>query len=160
MGIILGIIYCTFITLFAFFISRKVVRRALAKSEHAAQAAALDVYMNSLQGKNNSTVNENEINQLLHSPSRLTKENWNRLEIYINQSQDYFAAKLRQNYPSLTEDDIHIILLMRMGLDHKEIAIFCNILMSSLRTRRSRLKKKMKADCDSISDFIRELYKD
>ncbi|MDD3038306.1 hypothetical protein [Bacteroides sp.] len=155
----MGFIYCTFIILFAFFVNRRVIQRALAKSERAAQSVAFDAYMNSLREKSNSIIDKNEIDQLLHSASRLTKGNWNHLEIYINQSQDYFAAKLRQNYSSLTEDDIHIILLMRMGLDHKEISIFCNILLSSLRTRRSRLKKKMRVNCDSISEFIRELYK-
>lgn len=84
--------------------------------------------------------------------------NWDDLEFFINQSQEGFVQKIRRDYPSLSEDDIHIILLMRVGLTHRQIASFCNILLSSFRRRRSRLKKKMKVRCDSISKFICDLY--
>lgn len=84
--------------------------------------------------------------------------NWDDLESFINQSQENFVQKIRRDYPSLSEDDIHIILLMRVGLTHRQIASFCNILLSSFRRRRSRLKKKMKVRCGSISKFICDLY--
>lgn len=106
----------------------------------------------------NNAIDESEINKLLHSSSKLGRNDWNRIELYINQSQNYFVQKLRHDYVRLTEDDIRIILLIRIGLEHKEIATSCNILLSSFRTRRSRLKKKMEVECNSISKFIKELY--
>lgn len=111
-----------------------------------------------MTSKKNETIGESEISKLIHSSAKLEREDWNRIELFINQSQNCFMQKLRQDYASLSEDDFQIILLIRMGLEHKEIASFCNILLSSLRTRRSRLKKKMGVECDSISRFIRMLY--
>lgn len=107
----------------------------------------------------NNIIDENEIYKLIHSSSKLERKDWNQVELFINRSQDNFVQKLRQDYTSLSEDDIRIALLIRMGLEHKEIASACNILLSSFRTRRSRLKKKMGVECESISKFIRTLYK-
>lgn len=108
--------------------------------------------------KTNNMIDESEIYKLIHSSTKLEREDWNRIELYINLSQNFFVQKLRYDYAMLSEDDIRIILLIRMGLEHKEIASSCNILLSSFRKRRSRLKKKMRVECDSISKFIRVLY--
>ena len=78
------------------------------------------------------------------SLSAISDCNWNKLEFWINLHQDGFIYKLRHYYPILSEDDIHIILLLR-------------ILGSSFRIRRSRLKKKMNVSCESITDFIKSL---
>lgn len=106
----------------------------------------------------NNTIDESEIYKLIHSSTKLEREDWNHIELYINQSQNSFVQKLRHDYAMLSEDDIRIILLIRMGLKHKEIASSCNILLSSFRKRRSRLKKKMGVECNSISTYIRRLY--
>ena len=68
--------------------------------------------------------------------------NWGELENWINKAQNNFAEKLRSNYSSLTEDDFHIIFLLRTKKDHAEIAELLNIKMSSFRVRRGRLKKR------------------
>lgn len=84
--------------------------------------------------------------------------NWSELENWINKTQNHFAEKLRSNYSSLTEDDFHIIFLLRTKKDHAEIAEFLNIKMSSFRVRRGRLKKKMNVECNSFTDYINSLY--
>ena len=69
-----------------------------------------------------------------------------------------FAVQVKKDFPILTKDDIRIILLLRIELSHEDIARLCNIQLSSFRKRRSRLKKKMNIECDSISEFIKEMY--
>ncbi len=91
--------------------------------------------------------------------SLLNEHKWRMLEQEINQCHNNFTIKLRWNYPVLSEDDIHIILLLRMGMSHAQIAGLTHVLMSSFRIRRSRLKKKMNVQCSSISDFIKNLYR-
>lgn len=118
---------------------------------------AIDLVDNSLYSTKNEEITK-EIYNFIQSLSPIG-QNWNKLEYLINLSQNNFARKLRQDYSVLSEDDIHIILLLRIGFNHSQIAEFINIQMHSLRIRRSRLKKKMKVECDSISDFIRKLYR-
>lgn len=81
----------------------------------------------------------------------------NKLEFWINLHQDGFIYKLRHYYPILSEDDIHIILLLRIDFSNVQISKLFQILGSSFRIRRSRLKKKMNVSCESITDFIKSL---
>lgn len=91
------------------------------------------------------------------SLSAISDCNWNKLEFWINLHQDGFIYKLRHYYPILSEDDIHIILLLRIDFSNVQISKLFQILGSSFRIRRSRLKKKMNVSCESITDFIKSL---
>ncbi len=91
------------------------------------------------------------------SLSVISNYDWNKLELWINLHQDAFVYKLRRYYPVLSEDDIHIILLLRIDFNNAQIAELFHILGSSFRIRRCRLKKKMNVSCESITDFIKSL---
>lgn len=91
------------------------------------------------------------------SSSAISDCNWNRLELWVNFHQDGFIYKLRHYYPVLSEDDIHVILLLRIDFSNAQISKLFQILGSSFRIRRSRLKKKMNVSCESITDFIKSL---
>lgn len=88
----------------------------------------------------------------------LNEIEWKELEYSVNVTSDNFVDKIRQDYPVLSEDDIHIILLMRIDMKNSKIAKMLHILPTSFRMRRYRLKQKMNVDCTSLSDFIRKLY--
>lgn len=91
------------------------------------------------------------------SLSAISNCNWNKLELWVNLHQDGFIYKLRNCYSVLSDDDIHIILLLRIGFNNTQISALFHILESSFRIRRSRLKKKMNINCESITDFIKSL---
>lgn len=99
-----------------------------------------------------------EMEELFLSLLNPDKAGWQQLEQLVNQTQNQFTLRLRIDYPCLSEDDIKIILLLRMRLTHQEIANIMNIQLSSFRLRRWRIKQKMNIDCQSLSDFIRKLY--
>lgn len=90
---------------------------------------------------------------------QIKKEDWETVEQYINKEQDNFVVKLRQDYPLLLEEDIHIIVLLRLGVSHEKIARLFHILLASFRTRRYRIKKKMGIkDEYHFTEFIRQIY--
>ncbi|RJU39571.1 hypothetical protein DXA24_18600, partial [Bacteroides sp. CF01-10NS] len=67
------------------------------------------------------------------SLSAISDCNWNKLEFWINLHQDGFIYKLRHYYPVLSEDDIHIILLLRIDFSNAQISELFHILGSSFR---------------------------
>ena len=77
------------------------------------------------------------------SLSVISNHDWNKLELWINLHQDGFIYKLRHYYPALSEDDIHIILLLRIDFNNAQISELCNVLEIYFRKRRVRLNKKM-----------------
>ena len=89
----------------------------------------------------------------------LNESDWTELERLVNLLQNDFTCKISQNFPMLSRDDIHIILLMHIGMKNIEIARLLHILPRSFRMRRCRLKRKMGVDCDSLSEFIKKLFR-
>lgn len=103
-------------------------------------------------------LSEEEIKHIIYTSKALAANDWRILESIMNRLQNNIFEEIRNKYTLLTEDDIHIILLLRIGFSHKEISRLCDILPASLRKRRYRLKKKMDVECNSITDFIKNLY--
>ena len=98
-----------------------------------------------------------DLKQFIYFSKHLTRGDWKDMERIVDSFQDDFFDKIRTTYPLLSEDDIHIILLLRIDMSNREITRVCDILLESFRKRRYRLKKKMNIECDSIADFIRNL---
>ena len=65
---------------------------------------------------------EREFLDKLLSLNYLNESDWAELESLVNLLQNDFTCKVRQNFPMLSRDDIHIILLMHIGMKNIEIA--------------------------------------
>ena len=101
----------------------------------------------------------NDSKQWMDIFPQIEKGDWETVEQYLNKEQDNFVVKLRQDYPLLLEEDIYIIILLRLGVSHEKIACLFHILLASFRTRRYRINKKMGIkDEDHFTEFIRRLY--
>ncbi len=102
----------------------------------------------------------NEIHTLLEPLQDLDKWGWWRLEELINLTQAHFVERLRADYPELSEEDVQVVMLIRVGLTHEEIARIGNVTLKSFRMRRYRIKRKMGVRCDSLTGFILALYRE
>lgn len=65
------------------------------------------------------------------------------MDKYISQLDEEFFTKLEFKYPQLTPSDLKLCGLIRMELSNKELAIIMNITTDSMKTRKTRLSKKM-----------------
>lgn len=54
-----------------------------------------------------------------------------------------FMTKLKKNYPSLTNSELHLASLLRLELNTREIATVKNITPDSVKVLRYRLRKKI-----------------
>lgn len=99
-----------------------------------------------------------DINLTIHKQTLLKEEDWIMLKEKINYIYPDFTNRIIQDFPLLTKDDLRIIILLRIGITHEDIARLCNIQLSSFRKRRMRLKQKMNIECKSISTFIQNMY--
>ncbi|MBQ8501214.1 MAG: helix-turn-helix domain-containing protein [Bacteroides sp.] len=99
-----------------------------------------------------------EIQSNIIQTQYLKENDWHTLRDKVNDIYPHFTDRIMIDFPNLSKDDLRIILLLRIGISHKEIARLCNIQLSSFRKRRNRLKQKMNIQCDSISQYIKEMY--
>jgi len=63
---------------------------------------------------------EKELLDKLLSLNYLNESDWEKLERLVNLLQSNFTCKVLQDFPMLSRDDIHIILLMRIGMKNIE----------------------------------------
>jgi hypothetical protein len=65
------------------------------------------------------------------------------LDHVLNYSNSAFYSNLRSKHPNLTDDELRLATLIRLNLGSEELLQVFNISMSSLMTKRYRMRKKM-----------------
>ena len=94
--------------------------------------------------KNKSTANADEINGIIK---------YAKSQLQIGKSIDYFhknvhkvnhefMSKLKDSYPSLSNNELHLASLLRLNLNSKEIATIKSVTPDSVKVLRYRLRKK------------------
>ncbi|MCF6222768.1 MAG: hypothetical protein L3J34_03465 [Flavobacteriaceae bacterium] len=69
-----------------------------------------------------------------------------------------FNTKLKESYPSLTSNEVHLASLLRLNLNTKEIAIIKNVSPDSVKVLRYRLRKKMDMKTSiNLSEFLNNI---
>jgi DNA-directed RNA polymerase specialized sigma24 family protein len=80
-----------------------------------------------------------------------------KFQMNIHAQHSNFLHKLKEAFPSMTENEKRLASMLRLNLSSKEIASILNISTKSVEMNRYRLRKKLKVDPKvSINDFIRD----
>lgn len=98
----------------------------------------------SRQGKGNYNPNRNEeILQQLQQATILTEEHWRDFKNLFGQIHTQFFALLDRHFPGLTNAEIRMLALSRIGLSINEKASALGISPDSVRKTKLRLYKKL-----------------
>jgi tetratricopeptide (TPR) repeat protein len=82
-----------------------------------------------------------KLNQSGDSLITLSLHEWSEIERTLNAIDNNRFAHLREQYPDMTEDDIRLCILTRLGLSNRTIGnIYC-ITVSAVQHRKLKLKK-------------------
>ena len=82
-----------------------------------------------------------KLNQSGDALITLTPHEWSEIERTLNAIDGNRFANLREQYPTMTEDDIRLCILTRLGVSNRTIGnIYC-ITISAVQHRKLKLKK-------------------
>ena len=82
-----------------------------------------------------------KLNQSGDSLIYLSPHEWSEIERTLNAIDNNRFAKIREQYPTMQEDDIRLCILTRLGLSNRTIGnIYC-ITVSAVQHRKLKLKK-------------------
>ena len=82
-----------------------------------------------------------KLNQSGDSVIYLSPNEWREIERTLNAIDNNRFATIREQYPNMTEDDIRLCILTRLGLSNRTIGnIYC-ITISAVQHRKLKLKK-------------------
>ena len=83
----------------------------------------------------------------------LSEDDWEEIRIFVDELQDSFTERLRRCFPDFNETDIRFMLLVRLGLSSKSMAMVYGISEKSIRQRMYVYKKSMGIE-SSLREFI------
>lgn len=73
---------------------------------------------------------------------RLTDDEWHGLEIALDDVYSRFVSKLRQDFPSMSEDGLRLCMLQKIGLTTHQMSNIFSVSPLSITKRKQRLKTK------------------
>ena len=89
-----------------------------------------------------------KLNQGGNSLIYLNPHEWSEIERTLNAIDNKRFANLREQYPDMTEDDIRLCILTRLGISNRAIGnIYC-ITISAVQHRKLKLKKDVFGESD------------
>jgi len=89
----------------------------------------------------------------------VTESKFDYLGENIEEFDKNFYTNLIEKHPSLTKSEREICALMRINLSLKEITVIRNISISSIKSFRYRIRKKMNIPKEiELEDFIQKLF--
>lgn len=83
------------------------------------------------------------LNQLKEAPKYLTDEQWIEIIDMVNMLFDNYTLRLRTDFPSLTDEDLHYCCLIKLRLSISAIAIETGISPTSVTKRKQRIRDKI-----------------
>jgi hypothetical protein len=72
------------------------------------------------------------------------KNDFQRFKTYFDGIHGNFLARLKKNYPALTQNELRHCAFIKLKLSTKDIAILTNVQDTSVQRSRVRLKKKLR----------------
>lgn len=96
---------------------------------------------------------ERELNTLLDS-HLMTHENWERFKSAFIAEQPEFYTYIKRNFGGLTESNLRIILLNRIGLSNQETAHLLGITVEAVKKAKQRLRKKFETQINEMESQI------
>jgi len=84
----------------------------------------------------------------------MTDENWEAFKIAFEREHPDFLRQLTSDFPELTESQLRIILLLKLGLSNKEISNLLGVTVDAIKKSRQRLRKKLGPKSEELFNII------
>ena len=121
------------------------------------QIETLETELRNIEEKNyiNKELHKDELNKLLES-HLMTDENWNRFkDVFTKENEDYLQY-IEEHYEDLTESNIRLIILLKIGLGNKQISHVLGVSQDSIKKAKQRLRKKLGERFDVLFEEANE----
>jgi DNA-binding CsgD family transcriptional regulator len=84
----------------------------------------------------------------------MTDDTWNEFKKLFTKVHGSFFTRLRGGYPYLTDTDMRLLSLVKLGLNNREMANMLGITVEGIKKSKQRLRKKMQLAADLDIEHI------
>ena len=99
--------------------------------------------------------NTAEIDKFIQSESIITKEDWDKFSAMFTRAYPQFLEQLESRYPNLTKAEMRYLVLLKLEIPQKDMALILGVGNDAIRQVISRIKRKL--NLDSREDFAKLL---
>lgn len=89
---------------------------------------------------------------------KITEAEWNEMIVYLDSIDNMFCSRIRSQFTSLSEDDIRLLVLLRLQLSTKHLSLIYNISEKSVKQKLFVFKQKVGIEGrkQSLREFVRD----
>ena len=110
--------------------------------------------INKLQLNKDSTERISSTLAALRAKQILTSQDWLSFLSLFNTLYPQFIMKLKHQFPKITEAEIRYLMLVRIGLNHKEMANMLGVSTDTVRVTWNRTRKKLGGSVDEAPQVL------
>lgn len=94
-----------------------------------------------------------ELKALLQS-HLITDEKWHEFKLLIVKEFPNLLQDIQMKFPDLTESNLRVIVLIKLGLNNKEVANVLGVTPDAIKKSMQRLKKKLGGQAGALMEYI------
>lgn len=121
------------------------------KQKQVHQDKQIEILGNYLLDKIDVSVKLKEMARGTNRRIILTQDDWNDLHILLDTTNNMFASRMRSEYSYLSEEDIQLLMLLRLKIPTKSLASYYGISEKSVKQKLFMFKSKIKIPLGSMS---------
>ncbi len=100
-----------------------------------------------------SAKDRDELKSLLHS-HLITEEKWQQFKLLLTREFPHLLQDIQGKFPDITESNLRVIVLMKLGLNNREVANVLGVTPDAIKKSMQRLKKKLGEQAGLLMEYI------
>lgn len=100
-----------------------------------------------------SAKDRDELKTLLQS-HLITDEKWQEFKLLLGREFPNLLQDIHSKFPDITESNLRVIVLMKMGLNNREVANVLGVTQDAVKKSMQRLKKKLGGQAGILMEYI------
>ncbi|MNK00214.1 hypothetical protein D3C87_179960 [compost metagenome] len=107
-----------------------------------------------LEEKGNVIEKDREELKILLQSHLITEEKWQEFKLLIVKEFPNLLQDIQSRFPDITESNLRVIVLMKLGLNNKEVANVLGVTPDAIKKSMQRLKKKLGDQAGMLMEYI------
>jgi len=107
-----------------------------------------------LEEKGNVVEKHLEELKILLQAHLITEEKWQEFKLLIVKEFPNLLQDIQSRFRDITESNLRVIVLMKLGLNNKEVANVLGVTPDAIKKSMQRLKKKLGDQAGVLMDYI------
>lgn len=107
-----------------------------------------------LEEKGNNVERDREELKILLQSHLITEEKWQEFKLLIMKEFPNLLQEIQSKFSDITESNLRVIVLMKLGLNNKEVANVLGVTPDAIKKSMQRLKKKLGDQAGVLMEYI------